>query len=493
MQVHGFITGLLLLPAILAFPQATAIPEIQPSTPGAGPLPAPATTDSSCKTAPSLPSLDPHSPWNAPSSATSSPTSAIKPALSSPALCGLGGCASAQATNPLYFAMQVHGFITGLLLLPAILAFPQATAIPEIQPSTPGAGPLPAPATTDSSCKTAPSLPSLDPHSPWNAPSSATSSPTSAIKPALSSPALCGLGGCASAQATNPLYFAMQVSRTYHSFGKKSSNYFLIQLPSPWCCATIAIECVHVIRSLLLLSGDVETNPGPPGIEDVMSELGKLASGQSKLITEVLDLKSKLLTTDKTLSDLSKRMTDLERHYKAISTLRSDLDTIRIDATQMAGQIARLATQMDDNENRSRRNNLIFYNISDPNPKETFAESEKIVIRHCTEHLNFVIDPNQIDRAHRLGRHTEGRARPLIVKFNHFKTKESLLSNGPKFKGSNFSVGEDFPQPIRIARKNLIAFAKSQSTSYSLRFKTLHIGTKRYVFDHSTESVKEIS
>ncbi|XP_072146097.1 uncharacterized protein [Dermacentor andersoni] len=104
--VHGFITGLLLLPAIMVFPQATAIPDIRPSTPGAGPLPAPVTTDSSCKTAPSLPSLDPHSPWNAPSSATSFPTSAIKPALSSPALCGLGGCASAQTTNPLYFAMQ---------------------------------------------------------------------------------------------------------------------------------------------------------------------------------------------------------------------------------------------------------------------------------------------------------------------------------------------------------------------------------------------------
>ncbi|XP_037582552.2 uncharacterized protein LOC119466134 [Dermacentor silvarum] len=388
--------------------------------------------------------------------------------------------------------MQVHGFITGLLL-PAILAFPQATAIPATCPSTPGASPLPAPATTDSSCSIAPPPPSLDPNSPWKAPSSATSSPKSAIKPPLSSPAPCGLGGCASPQTTNPLHFAMQVSATYHSFGKKSSNYFLIQLPSPRCCATIVVECVHAMYSLLLLSGDIETNPGPPDIDDVMTELGKLAAGQSKLITEVLDLKSKLLTTDKILSDLSKRMTDLEGHYKAISSLRTDLDTIRTDASQMAGQIARLATQMDDAENRSRRNNLIFYNIPDPNSKETFAESEKIIIRHCNEHLNFVVDPNHIERAHRLGRHTEGRARPLIVKFNQFTTKESLLSNGPKLKGSNFSVGEDFSQPIRFARKRLIAFARSKSAPFSLRFNTLHIGTRRYVFDHSTESVKEIS
>lgn len=246
------------------------------------------------------------------------------------------------------------------------------------------------------------------------------------------------------------------------------------------------------MQSLLLLAGDIETNPGPPSIEDVMNELRKLSAGQSKLITDMLDLKNQLLTTDKTLSDLNKRMTDLEGHYHAISTIRTDLDTIKTDTTEMANQIDRLAAQMDDTENRSRRNNLIFYNIPDPNPKETFAESEEIVTRHCHDHLKFTVDPNHIERAHRLGRHTGGHNRPLIVKFNQFKTKESLLSNGPKFKGSNFSVGEDFSHPVRVARKKLIAFAKSKSTSYSLRFKTLHIGTKRYVYDHSTDSVQEM-
>lgn len=243
---------------------------------------------------------------------------------------------------------------------------------------------------------------------------------------------------------------------------------------------------------LLLLSGDIESNPGPD-IGDVMKELGKIASGQSKLITEVQELKNKLLTTDKTLSDLTKRMTELEGHCKGFSTLRTDLATLRSDTTDIARQIVRLTTQMDDTEDRSRRNNLIFYNIPDPNPKETFAESEEILIRHCKEHLKLNVDPTHIDRAHRLGRHTDGRNRPLIVKLNQFKTKESLLSNGPKFKGSNFSVGEDFSQPTRTARKHLITFAKSKSAPYSLRFKTLHIGAKRYVFDHSTDSVKEIS
>lgn len=59
-------------------------------------------------------------------------------------------------------------------------------------------------------------------------------------------------------------------------------------------------------------------------------------------------------------------------------------------------------------------------------------------------------------------------------------------------KGTGYSVGEDFSRPVQKARKALLAFAKSKSVSFSLRYKTLCIGTKRYIFDESTNSVKEI-
>ncbi|KAL1417418.1 hypothetical protein MTO96_006161 [Rhipicephalus appendiculatus] len=51
-----------------------------------------------------------------------------------------------------------------------MLAFHRATAIQEIYRTPPGAGPLPRPLTTDSSCATAPPLPALDPDLPWEAP-----------------------------------------------------------------------------------------------------------------------------------------------------------------------------------------------------------------------------------------------------------------------------------------------------------------------------------
>lgn len=77
------------------------------------------------------------------------------------------------------------------------------------------------------------------------------------------------------------------------------------------------------------------------------------------------------------------------------------------------------------------------------------------------------------------------------MKFSSFKTKESILSNGRKLKGTNFSVGEDFTYPVRIARKELLAFARSKSVAFSLRFQTLHMGSKRYIYDYEAGIVKE--
>ncbi|XP_040062185.1 uncharacterized protein LOC120837076 [Ixodes scapularis] len=324
----------------------------------------------------------------------------------------------------------------------------------------------------------------------WKAPSSSTAAYPPTINQPTQPMSLCGLGGCATTQTTNPFNFFVQVSKSCSLFSKKTSNYFLIQLPSPQCCVVISIECFHVIRSLLLQSGDIETNPGPD-TNAILAELKKLSTGQSKLLAEVQDLKTQLLTTDKAISDLSGRMTALENHYQNLAPVRTELENVKIETAQTARLVCGLEARFDDAENHSRRNNLIFYGIPNSTGPETFAQSEQLVIRHCRDHLNITIDPKEIERAHRLGHHTSDRPRPVIVKFTFYKTKDTILSNGRKFKGTSFSVGEDFSRPVQNARKHLLAFAKSKNTPFSLRFKTLLMGPKRYIFDEPSQTVRE--
>ncbi|XP_040356419.1 uncharacterized protein LOC121046346 [Ixodes scapularis] len=184
-------------------------------------------------------------------------------------------------------------------------------------------------------------------------------------------------------------------------------------------------------------------------------------------------------------------MTALENHYQNLAPVRTELENVKIETAQTARLVCGLEARFDDAENHSRRNNLIFYGIPNATGPETFAQSEQLVIRHCRDHSNITIDPKEIERAHRLGHHTSDRPRPAIVKFTFYKTKYTILTNGRKFKGTSFSVGEDFSRPVQNARKRLLAFAKSKNTPFSLRFKTLLMGPKRHVFDEPSQTVKE--
>ncbi|XP_075730283.1 uncharacterized protein LOC142772067 [Rhipicephalus microplus] len=322
---------------------------------------------------------------------------------------------------------------------------------------------------------------------------SSTSTSARRINPPHQPAALCGLGGCATTQS-NPLLFVMQVSNHHCIFAKKTSNRCLVQLPSPQCCVCIISDCMNIVFSLLLLlGGDIETNPGPTTLEQIMTELKSLSSGQSQLISDVQILKSQLSTTDKAISELGKRIDSLESHYSCVDTLRSDLDAMATATSQTATQVSVLEARLDDAENRSRRNNLLFYGLADDKPSETYAQSEERITGFCRDHLKITVESKDVERAHRLGRHSQGRCRPIIVQFTSFKTKEAVLAKGPQLKHTNFSIGEDFSHRVRNARKHLLAFAKVKSGPFLLRYKTLFMGSKRYVFNEATENVEESS
>ncbi|XP_037523675.1 uncharacterized protein LOC119400808 [Rhipicephalus sanguineus] len=304
--------------------------------------------------------------------------------------------------------------------------------------------------------------------------------------------ALCGLGGCAPTQTANPFTLIMQVSKL-SLFTKKSSNYLLFQLPRPHCCVFVALECSRVIRALLMMSGDVESNPGPTS-NAVLTELQKLSAGQTELISQVQDLKSHLLSTDKSITDLTRLMTNLEGHYQNILSLRSDVEALRIGTAHVTDQLHKIEARADDAENHSRRNNLIFYGLPESTGLEPFAHVEQLAINHCRDHLGISTEPKKLERAHRLGRLRDvNRHRPIIAKFTFRKTKEVILSNGRKFKGTTFSVGEDFSRPVQNICRHLIAFAKAKSLPFSINYKTLLMGHKRYVYDEQSQTVREAS
>ena len=166
-------------------------------------------------------------------------------------------------------------------------------------------------------------------------------------------------------------------------------------------------------------------------------EIGELQKMCSFLTEETADLKGKLKTHEHALSTRAKAHEDLQ-------------------------------IKTNDLEDRSRRNNLVFFNIPEKDVmqrgEQNVEDCEKIIL-DILERTNF-FSPDYdiaIDRAHRLGRRTNNsndRPRPIIVRFTYFKDKNDIIRNARKLKGTNVNVSEDFSKQTLFEHRELRKYAK---------------------------------
>ena len=119
-----------------------------------------------------------------------------------------------------------------------------------------------------------------------------------------------------------------------------------------------------------------------------------------------------------------------------------------------------LAYKSIDQEARSRRNNLIFWGISENYEENCFS----LIREFIKNHLDLDSDRMYLARAHRLGQRKIGYRnpkRPVIVNFRDFCDVESIMSRSYLLKNTQFSVGYDLPKEINEARKRLWEETKS--------------------------------
>ena len=104
-----------------------------------------------------------------------------------------------------------------------------------------------------------------------------------------------------------------------------------------------------------------------------------------------------------------------------------------------------LAYKSIDQEARSRRNNLIFWGISENFDENCFS----LVREFIKNHIDLDSDRMYLARAHRLGQRKidyRNPKRPIIVNFRDFCDVESIMSRAYMLKNSQFSVGYDLPK-----------------------------------------------
>ena len=144
------------------------------------------------------------------------------------------------------------------------------------------------------------------------------------------------------------------------------------------------------------------------------------------------------------------------------SELKGQIKINKANIENNAQKTATVVEKSNDLEDRSRRNNIVFYNFPDENnnePENCEAKVVKLLEAKQFFHEDYRIF---IDRAHRLGHKspTTDRPRPIIVRFTYFKDKQVIIRNGNKLRECNINMSEDFSKATIDIHKKLRREAK---------------------------------
>lgn len=237
---------------------------------------------------------------------------------------------------------------------------------------------------------------------------------------------------------------------------------------------------VAVFLAFLLLIGGVEPNPGPSAsIDDLYALMQESKDKMEKGFKEV----------NERMAGMEKGLTEkLEKQEQKISKLEEENACLRESLRQ-------IEDKQDDLENRSRRNNLIFYGVPEQeNTPETWEECGRKILNIILNDMKVTgITERDVERAHRMG--GQFGKRPIIVKFMHFGVKEKVLFARKNLKGTNIFINEDFSKKIRQERAVLTAEMKSlreRGETATVTFDKLKVNGKIYKYSWEEDKIVEL-
>ncbi|XP_049273600.1 uncharacterized protein LOC125759248 [Rhipicephalus sanguineus] len=224
------------------------------------------------------------------------------------------------------------------------------------------------------------------------------------------------------------LLLQVSYSSTY-----RSDNRCLLVLPCPRRCCAILNDCWSVL--LLLMAGDVEENPGPKTAEmlqEILEKQNALGSKVDDIRKEIAEVNAK---TDKMQSVLSMFDEMKDRIDKLETIVREQND------------------KLIDYENRSRRNNLLVFGLT-----ESASESVQVLKRRIVNDIFskvLGIEVTKVERIHRIGKVNPDKPRPVILKFYDSKEKDTIFKNCAKLKGTSIRISNDYAKETVQIRKKL--------------------------------------
>ena len=253
--------------------------------------------------------------------------------------------------------------------------------------------------------------------------------------------------------------------RRYPS-GKAWRKFILSKFYRKRCCRrpTGLVTSAIVVSSTemepflsLLLSGDVELNPGPTNSSKSSrsaNKEGNLDFGEIFLrLEEKFDSGQESILRNQTqiMNRLSSLESQMEKFKEEIDDLRTQTTNLKSTINSLSESVGNnydhgkdLQFLVDRQEQYSRKNSIRITGVTE----ETGESIENKTISILKKEIDVDISSEEIEIVHRVGRVHNGNPRSILVKFLSHKTKESVMRR--KKNARNVKIYEDLAPGIKM-------------------------------------------
>ena len=140
-----------------------------------------------------------------------------------------------------------------------------------------------------------------------------------------------------------------------------------------------------------------------------------------------------------------------------IETLTTENKNLKEDLTAVKKENLSLKNELNNLEQYTRRENVRIFGVED-NAWEDGKKSTVLALDILRNKMKIDIKEEDVEVAHRVGKFKSDRKRAIIVRFASRKTKEKVMTEKKKLKGSGIFVNED------LTKRNADWFFKVKRT-----------------------------
>lgn len=136
--------------------------------------------------------------------------------------------------------------------------------------------------------------------------------------------------------------------------------------------------------------------------------------------------------TDRVVKELEK---SVQFNAELISELNNKLREKEIEIQKLKEDCN---AKCDNLEQYQRRNSLRIFGV-----KESTGENTDVLALSVFNSIGVDVNLNDLDRSHRVGPRTEGKNRPIIVKFTSYRVRQAVFRAKKNLKGTSTTIRED--------------------------------------------------